>query len=49
MIPFKSIYFDDEPREGRILDIFEAADPTRQTAFFFVYGGVIFRTKSTFP
>jgi acetyl esterase/lipase len=39
MIPFKSIYFDEEPREGRILDIFEAADSAREIAFFFVHGG----------
>jgi acetyl esterase/lipase len=39
MFPFKSIYFDNEPCEGQILDIFEAPHPTREIAFFFVHGG----------
>ena len=30
MTPFQSIYFDDAPREGRIVDIFEAADVEEQ-------------------
>lgn len=39
MTPFKSIYFDSNPCEGRILDIFEASHSTREIAFFFVHGG----------
>lgn len=39
MTPFQSIYFDDTPREGRIVDIFEAPEPTQKVALFFVHGG----------
>lgn len=39
MISFRSLYFDDVPREGRILDIFEAPEPSREIALFFVHGG----------
>ncbi len=40
MITFRSIYFDASPREGRILDIFEAAPHTRpHVSLFFVHGG----------
>lgn len=39
MISFKSIYFDNEPHEGRVLDIFDAHHSTREIAFFFVHGG----------
>jgi len=39
MISFQSIYFDDAPREGRIVDIFEAAESTQNIALFFVHGG----------
>jgi acetyl esterase/lipase len=39
MIPFQSIYFDATPTEGRIVDIFEAQNPSQQVALFFVHGG----------
>jgi acetyl esterase/lipase len=39
VISFRSIYFDDAPRTGRILDIFHAPDPTQEVALFFVHGG----------
>jgi acetyl esterase/lipase len=39
MIPFQSIYFDDAPQEGRILDIFAAENPSHDVALFFVHGG----------
>lgn len=37
--PFQSIYFDATPTEGRIVDIFEAPEPSQQVALFFVHGG----------
>jgi acetyl esterase/lipase len=37
--PFTSIYFDDTPIEGRVLDIFHPAKVTRDLALFFVHGG----------
>ncbi len=41
MFTFHSIYFDDQPQAGRVLDLFEAdADaPARDIALFFVHGG----------
>lgn len=39
MAPFTSIYFDDRPRKGRIIDIFPAAEPRHKTALFFIHGG----------
>jgi acetyl esterase/lipase len=39
MISFQSLYFDDTPRDGRIIDIFEAQNPTQNVALFFVHGG----------
>lgn len=39
MTPFQSIYFDDSPIEGRILDIFEAQNPSQEVALFFIHGG----------
>jgi acetyl esterase/lipase len=39
MIPFQSIYFDETPIEGRIVDIFEALKPSQKVALFFVHGG----------
>lgn len=39
MFPFRSVYLDRPLVPGRILDIFEAARPTSDTALFFVHGG----------
>ncbi len=39
MFSFQSIYFDDTPRENRVLDIFHAEKLSRETALFFVHGG----------
>jgi acetyl esterase/lipase len=39
MISFQSIYFDDAPIEGRIVDIFEAQQSSQQVALFFIHGG----------
>lgn len=39
MTPFQSCYFDDEPREGRAVDFFHAAEPVQPIALFFVHGG----------
>lgn len=40
MIPFRSVYFDAPLKEGRALDIFEAAPVGRpQVSLFFVHGG----------
>lgn len=39
MNSFRSIYFDDAPREGRIVDFFDAHTPSREVALFFVHGG----------
>jgi acetyl esterase/lipase len=39
VISFRSLYFDDAPRAGRILDIFDAPQPSQKIALFFVHGG----------
>jgi acetyl esterase/lipase len=39
VISFRSLYFDDAPREGRVLDVFEASQPSRKVALFFIHGG----------
>lgn len=39
MFSFRSIYFDDKPRTGRIIDIFDAPDPSQNVALFFIHGG----------
>jgi acetyl esterase/lipase len=39
MTPFQSIYFDETPINGRIVDIFEAQKPSQKVALFFVHGG----------
>jgi len=36
---FRSIYFDDPPMPGRVLDIFPADGTAQDLAFFFVHGG----------
>lgn len=39
MFSFRSLYFDDEPVEGRVIDIFEGRAESRKPALFFVHGG----------
>lgn len=39
MIPFRSIYLDAPAVPGRILDIFEPTESSREAALFFVHGG----------
>ncbi len=39
MLAYRSIYFDDQPVENRILDIFESRTESRGAALFFVHGG----------
>lgn len=39
MFSFQSLYFDDTPRAGRILDIFRAPKAAHDIALFFVHGG----------
>lgn len=39
MNAFRSIYFDATPREGRIVDLFDAPTGSRDIALLFVHGG----------
>ncbi|MBN8219007.1 MAG: alpha/beta hydrolase fold domain-containing protein [Spirochaetes bacterium] len=36
---FESLYLDDVPRDGRVVDFFDPAGAPREKAFFFVHGG----------
>jgi acetyl esterase/lipase len=39
MWPFRSLYFDGRPVNGRILDMFDGEGPARSVAVLFVHGG----------
>jgi acetyl esterase/lipase len=39
MFSFRSTYFDDTPRAGLVLDVFDAPHPSREIALFFIHGG----------
>ena len=38
MTCFQSIYFDDKPQQGRIIDLFPAINPAHDIALFFIHG-----------